>query len=121
MEGGVPDVEQMMAQQQAQAANEERRVMILDQILEPAAKERMTRLALVKKDKARMVEDALINAASSGKIQKKVSEEDLIAMLEKQFGDDSDAGNAVPKKKVVIQRRKYFEDDDDDDNDDDLM
>lgn len=49
----------------------------------------------------------------------KVTEEDLIKMLD-QIGGDSDPINA--KKKVVIQRRKYdFDDDDNDDNDDDLM
>ena len=83
-----------MHQQQAQKAEmEERRLSILgklksksflrhlhwngpyifpDQILEPAAKDRIARLALVKKEKARSVEDALISAATSGKLKSKV-------------------------------------------------
>jgi DNA-binding TFAR19-related protein (PDSD5 family) len=47
-------------------------VLILDQILEPGAKDRIARLALVKKEKARNVEDSLINAARSGKLAGKV-------------------------------------------------
>lgn len=54
--------------------NEERRVMILDQILEPQAKERLNRIRLVKGDKVRAVEDSLIMAAKSGKLKSKVSE-----------------------------------------------
>ena len=43
-----------------------------EQILEPAAKDRISRLALVKKEKARSVEDSLIMAAKNGKLQGKV-------------------------------------------------
>lgn len=48
--------------------------MILDQILEPQAKERLNRIRLVKGDKVRAVEDSLIMAAKSGKLKSKVSE-----------------------------------------------
>ena len=51
---------------------EERRVMILDQILEPEAKQRLSRLSIVKKEKARAVEDSLIKAATSGQLKGKV-------------------------------------------------
>lgn len=44
-----------------------------DQILEPGAKDRISRLALVKKEKARSIEDSLINAARSGKLSGKVT------------------------------------------------
>ncbi len=44
-----------------------------DQILEPEAKRRLSTLALVKKEKARSIEDSLINAARNGKLKAKVS------------------------------------------------
>ena len=47
-------------------------VIPLDQILEPDAKNRIARLALVKKEKARSIEDSLINAARNGKLKSKV-------------------------------------------------
>jgi programmed cell death protein 5 len=51
----------------------EQRASILDQILEPAAKDRLQRLGLVKKEKARRIEDTLISAATSGQLKTRVS------------------------------------------------
>ena len=119
-----PELQEQLMRQEQVAANEERRVHILDQILEPAAKERMKRLALTRKEKARAVEDSLINAATNGRLGGKVTEEQLIQMLEQISGEDNTAGGSSGggKSKVNIQRRKYgFDDEDDDDNDDDLM
>ena len=56
-----------------QAQMEEQRRSILDQILEPAAKDRLIRLSLVKKEKARFMEDHLIKAATSGQLRSKVN------------------------------------------------
>ncbi|KAJ1426228.1 double-stranded DNA-binding domain-containing protein [Ochromonadaceae sp. CCMP2298] len=103
-------------QQQQKAAYEERRVSILDQILEPDAKVRLQRLAIVKKEKVRAIEESLIAAATSGKLQSKVSEEQLIAMLE-----GADGPVATKKAAVVMQRRKYGFDEEEDDDDSDLM
>lgn len=108
---------------------EEQRRSILDQILEPAAKDRLVRLALVKKEKARMMEDHLLKAATSGQLRSKVqvlhvlkssshdtvqscqvSEEQLITMLE---GAETSSGTG----KIKIQRRNYGLDSDDDDDD----
>jgi DNA-binding TFAR19-related protein (PDSD5 family) len=71
---------------------------------------------MVNKEKVRAIEESLIAAATSGKLQSKVSEEQLIAMLEQ-----GDGPVATKKSGVVMQRRKYGMDDDDDDDDSDLM
>jgi len=113
-DGGMPSVDQMQQQQAQQQQMEEMRASILDQVLEPAAKERMTRLNLVRKEKARQVEDHLIKLATSGQLRTKVGEKQLIDMLEGGAGEDTSA------KKVIMQRRNYGMDDDSD-NDDDLM
>ncbi len=140
---GVPSVDEIQQKQAAAAAAEERRNMILDQILDGNAKQRLSRLALVKKEKARAVEDSLIRAATNGQLKEivsylwyslsslrcissrllltQVTEEKLIAMLEQISCGGDDLGGAGGKKKsVVVQRRKYGFDEDDDDNDDDL-
>lgn len=121
--GGIPNVEEVQAQAEAQRQMEEQRASILDQILEPAAKDRMNRLKLVKKEKARAVEDSLIKAATSGQLRTKVSEEELIGMLDGVSGGSSggEGGENSSKKGVSIQRRNYGMDSDDDDNDDDLL
>jgi len=121
---GMPSVEEMQMQQAQMAQMEEQRKAILDQILEPAAADRLRRLALVRKDTARAVEDSLIKAATSGKLAQMVSDAELIKMLDKLCGTGGGGegeGAGGPKKKITIQRRKYGIDDDDDDNDDDLM
>ncbi len=55
-----------------QAAYEEQRLAILDQILEPEARARLSRLSIVRPDKARATEDALIIAAKNGRLQSQV-------------------------------------------------
>jgi len=66
----------------------------------------VARIALVKPDKARAIEDMIIGAARRGAIAEKVSEERLIDLLE-QVNE-----RTAPKTKVTIQRRRAFDDDD---------
>mmetsp|Transcript_29212 Transcript_29212/g.38425 ORF Transcript_29212/g.38425 Transcript_29212/m.38425 type:complete len:132 (+) Transcript_29212:79-474(+) len=108
--------EQAQLKKQQEDAMEEQRQAILGQILESEAKERLARIAIVKQEKARAVEQMLIQAATTGKLQGKVSEEQLIGMLEQVNEQET-----KKQTKVTINRRKYFDDEDDDDNDDDLM
>eukprot|EP00981_Chlorochromonas_danica_P008141 scaffold2028_cov181-Ochromonas_danica.AAC.19 len=120
-----PSLEQIQLQQAQKAEYEERRTVILDQVLEPAAKERLTRLSLVKKELVRAVEDSIITGATNGRLSGKVTDEQLIAMLEQvggSAGGQEGSALGVGKKKVVIQRRKYAGvDEDDDDDDSDLL
>lgn len=66
----------------------------------------VARIALVKPDKARGVEDMIIAAARRGALGEKVTEERLIDLLE-QVNERTAA-----KTKVTIQRRRAFDDDD---------
>lgn len=93
-------------QEENKKAAEEQREVMLAQLLTPQARERLNRIALVKADKARALEDALIQAAMQGRIGSKVSEEQLIKMLEQQ--------PAAEQPSLKIIRRKGFDDDDDD-------
>uniref|UniRef100_A0A0E0HHQ3 Uncharacterized protein n=1 Tax=Oryza nivara TaxID=4536 RepID=A0A0E0HHQ3_ORYNI len=63
---------QQKAQEDAKQEAEERRQMMLAQILSSEARERLSRIALVKPDKARGVEDVLLRAAQSGGISEKI-------------------------------------------------
>lgn len=70
----------------------------------------MSRIALVKPDKARRVEDMLINTARAGRLGGKVSEDQLIDLLGKISTEQASA-----KTKVTIQRRRMnFEDEEED-------
>ncbi|XP_042417864.1 DNA-binding protein DDB_G0278111-like isoform X1 [Zingiber officinale] len=86
---------------------EERRQLMLSQILSTQARERLARIALVKPDKARGVEDVLLRAAQMGQVSEKVSEERLISLLEQINSQTS------KQTKVTIQRRRSVLEDDD--------
>ena len=94
----------------------EYRESMLSQILQPAARERLKRLSLVKPEKAQAVENQLITMAQKRQLPGPVSEANLVKMLE-DLGRQQAASSTVK-----VDRKKYLADDDDyDDNDDDLL
>ncbi|KAK1282471.1 hypothetical protein QJS10_CPB22g00826 [Acorus calamus] len=98
---------QQKAQEEAKREADERRQLMLSQILSPEARERIARIALVKPEKARGVEDVVLRAAQMGQITEKVSEERLISLLEQINTQTS------KQTKVTIQRRRSVLEDDD--------
>ncbi|KAK8594689.1 hypothetical protein V6N13_015609 [Hibiscus sabdariffa] len=105
--GSQQNPDQQKAQEEAKREADERRQMMLSQILSGEARERLARIALVKPEKARGVEDVLLRAAQTGQIVEKVSEERLISILE-QINTQT-----TKQTKVTIQRRRSVLDDDD--------
>ncbi|CAN6824572.1 unnamed protein product [Brassica oleracea] len=81
-QGSQQNPDQERAQEDAKREADERRQMMLSQILSSQARERIARIALVKPEKARGVEDVILRAAQMGQIVEKVSEERLITLLE---------------------------------------
>ncbi|ONI10910.1 hypothetical protein PRUPE_4G075200 [Prunus persica] len=105
--GKQQNPEQQRANEDAKREAEERRQMMLSQILSAEARERIARIALVKPEKAKGVEDVILKAAQMGQIAEKVSEERLISLLEQ-------INNQTTKQtKVTIHRRRSVLDDDD--------
>ncbi|XP_074580013.1 uncharacterized protein LOC141836424 [Curcuma longa] len=105
--GNQQNGEQQKAQEEAKREAEERRQLMLSQILSTEARERLARIALVKPDKARGVEDVVLRAAQTGQITERVSEERLISLLEQINSQTS------KQTKVTIQRRRSVLEDDD--------
>ncbi|KAH7545117.1 hypothetical protein FEM48_Zijuj01G0059100 [Ziziphus jujuba var. spinosa] len=103
--GNQQNSEQQKAQDDAKREAEEQRQMMLSQILSTEARERLARIALVKPEKARSVEDVVLRAAQMGQIAEKVSEERLISLLEQ-------INNQTTKQTKVTRRRSVLEDDD---------
>uniref|UniRef100_A0A803M4S2 Uncharacterized protein n=1 Tax=Chenopodium quinoa TaxID=63459 RepID=A0A803M4S2_CHEQI len=95
-----------MAKEEAKVEAEERRQMMVAQIVSSEARERLSRIALVKPEKARGVEDVILRAARMGQIVQKVSEEKLISLLEQINTHTS------KQTKVTIWRRPRVFDDD---------
>nr|KJB68846.1 hypothetical protein B456_011G041300 [Gossypium raimondii] len=103
--GNQQNPEQQKAQEDAKREADERRQMMLSQILSSEARERLARIALVKPEKARGVEDVLLRAAQTGQIAEKVSEERLISLLEQ-------INTQTTKQTKVTRRRSVLDDDD---------
>ncbi|MFX9845909.1 DNA-binding protein [Acinetobacter baumannii] len=104
--GTQPNPGQQKVQEDAKREAEEQRTLMLSQLLTSEARARLARIALVKPEKARGVEDVIIRAAQSGQIAEKVSEERLISLLEQINTQTS------KETKVTIKRRTSVLDDD---------
>lgn len=104
----------MPTQQDAQAAEakkkqeEDSRQEMLAQLLSPDAKERLSRIALVKADKARKLEDMVIMMARQGRLKAQLTDNMLKEMLEQVGGDEGSS-----KAGITFDRRRYADDDDD--------
>jgi DNA-binding TFAR19-related protein (PDSD5 family) len=111
---GAGSDEQAAQQKKMQEEAEAHRKNLLTQILEPDAYQRLSRIALVRPDRATHLENSLIKMASSRQLSGKVTDKQLVQMLE-QFTEQT-----KPKTKITIQRKKnsIFDDDDEDFNSD---
>nr|XP_033799539.1 programmed cell death protein 5 [Geotrypetes seraphini] len=97
------------AQQEAAKQREtEMRNNILAQVLDQAARARLSNLALVKPEKAKAVENYLIQMGRFGQLSGKVSEPGLIEILEKV------SQQTEKKTTVKFNRRKVMDSDEDD-------
>jgi len=96
-----------MAEMQQQAAYQEEEVrrreqenaqihMLIMQILEPEARERLNTIRLTKPDFARGIEQQLISLAQSGRIQSKITDEQFKAILQQ----------VTPERRDISIRRK---------------
>ncbi|KAH8149192.1 uncharacterized protein LAJ45_06731 [Morchella importuna] len=91
-------------QQEAEA-----RKSIINQILTPEAVDRLNRIAMVKEERARDLENRFIMMARSNELRQRVTEDDLIAIINMMDKQKAEEG------KVVFSRRKGGFDDDEDD------
>ncbi|KAB5575174.1 hypothetical protein PHYPO_G00217830 [Pangasianodon hypophthalmus] len=96
-------------QQEAKQRETEMRNTILAQVLDQSARARLSNLALVKPDKAKAVENYLIQMARFGQLGGKISESGLIEILEKV------SQQTEKKTTVKFNRRRVMDSDEDDD------
>ncbi|GAA5939669.1 Sdd2p [Sporobolomyces koalae] len=100
------------------AAEEEQRRTVMIQILTTEARERLSRIALVKPERARAIEQLLMRMAQSGQLRGKVSEEQLIDVLdqveamEKGGSGPGGAGGSKSAGKITFTRKSAYDSDD---------
>ncbi|CAE6441953.1 hypothetical protein ACGC1H_004302 [Rhizoctonia solani] len=81
---------------------------LLATVLDSSARERLARISLVRPALSGQIEQILLRMAQTGQLRGRVTEQQLIGLLEQA---EESQGKAVPKK-VVYQRRKELDDDD---------
>jgi len=109
-QGGMPTQQDVAAANAKKQQQEEARKEMLAQLLAPDAKERLSRISLVKPDKARRLEEMIIMMAKQGRLRGALDDNALKNMLEQiSAGDEA----APAKAAVVYDRRRYADDSDD--------
>ncbi|EIN08040.1 hypothetical protein PUNSTDRAFT_36994, partial [Punctularia strigosozonata HHB-11173 SS5] len=103
---------------QRAAAEEEMRRNLLATVLEPSAGARCARVALANPERSRQIESILLRMAQTGQLRGRVSEEQLIELLEQArssytAAEEAQSKTSAKKATIVYQRRKELDDDDD--------
>ncbi|KAF9793306.1 DNA-binding TFAR19-related protein [Thelephora terrestris] len=99
-----PDDEEL----KQRAANEEQmRRDLLATVLDAGARERLARISLVSPERSKQIEAILFRMAQTGQLRGKVTESQLIDLLEQA----EEAHNKKAKGSIVFQRRKDLDDD----------
>ncbi|KAI0279818.1 PDCD5-related protein [Russula aff. rugulosa BPL654] len=90
-------------------AEEQMRRELLATALEPAARERLSRIALVSPTRSNQIESILLRMLQGGQLRGRVSEQQLIDLLEQA---DEAQKKASGQGTIVFQRRVDLDDDD---------
>jgi len=88
---------------------EQMRRDLLSTVLDTAARERLSRIALVSPERSKQIETILLRMAQSGQLRGRVSEDQLIDLLNQIEEDRGKPG--VQKSTIVYHRRKGLDDD----------
>ena len=95
-------MQQQMAQRQAQeeqkSAMREQKQAMMVQLLSDEARIRLGNIAAVKPDKAERLENIILQNAQSGRFQGKVTEAQLIDLLEQVSGAEAATSSTVERK-----------------------
>ncbi|TKY89679.1 hypothetical protein EX895_001464 [Sporisorium graminicola] len=102
------------SQEDQAAQQEEMKRQMLSRILDAEARERLSRIGLVKPQKARQITDLLIRMAQSGQIRGRITEDQLIGLLDQV--DQASSGDSGAGK-ITFTRKKTVQDDEDSDFD----
>lgn len=84
---------------------------MLDKLLEPEARARLSRVNLVRPERARAVEQYVVRLAQSGQVRRKLTEGDIVEILDGLARDEQKRNET----KIVFSRKNVAASDDEDD------
>lgn len=94
-------------------AQENMTITILNRILTNEARERLSRVKIVRPDRAQAVENYIIKIYSMGQIHQKLGEKDIVQILDGLSRDSQQK----QQTKITFNRKNIAADDDEDDDD----
>ncbi|KHC27964.1 programmed cell death protein 5 [Candida albicans P76055] len=95
------------------SAQENMTITILNRILTNEARERLSRVKIVRPDRAQAVENYIIKLYSMGQIHQKLGEKDIVQILDGLSRDSQQK----QQTKITFNRKNIAADDDEDDDD----
>ncbi|XP_043198604.1 programmed cell death protein 5-like isoform X2 [Amphibalanus amphitrite] len=110
--GGGNAAQNAEKQKEAMAKQEEMKNSMLSSLLDQKARARLNTILLAKPEKGAQLEGMLVNMARSGQIQQRLTEPELVGLLERV--SDS-TGNRATAKVKFDRRRAAMDSDDDED------
>ncbi|KAJ7349147.1 PDCD5-related protein [Mycena albidolilacea] len=107
-----PGQQQQSADDEAakRAQEEQMRRDVMATVLDTAARERLSRIALVSPERSKQIEGILMRMVQSGQLRGRVTETQLIDLLEQM--EDASGGKAAAKKSTIVFQRRRDPDDD---------
>ncbi|KAK0225210.1 PDCD5-related protein [Armillaria nabsnona] len=92
------------------AQEEQMRRDVMVTVLDTAARERLSRIALVSPERSQQIEGILLRMVQSGQLRGRVSENQLIELLDQV--EEAQGAKTAKKSTIVYQRRKDIDEDD---------
>ncbi|KAK0502736.1 PDCD5-related protein [Armillaria luteobubalina] len=92
------------------AQEEQMRRDVMVTVLDTAARERLSRIALVSPERSQQIEGILMRMVQSGQLRGRVSENQLIELLDQV--EEAQGAKTAKKSTIVYQRRKDIDEDD---------
>lgn len=93
-------------------AQENMTITILNRVLTNEARERLSRVKIVRPDRAQAVENYIIKLYSMGQIHQKLGEKDIVQILDGLSRDSQQK----QQTKITFNRKNIADDDEDDDD-----
>ncbi|RLP67118.1 hypothetical protein L150_05913 [Candida albicans Ca529L] len=94
------------------SAQENMTITILNRVLTNEARERLSRVKIVRPDRAQAVENYIIKLYSMGQIHQKLGEKDIVQILDGLSRDSQQK----QQTKITFNRKNIADDDEDDDD-----